>query len=91
VKTDRRGAVTMARLLRAGELAGIWILDEEHEAIRVAACGGPCYRFCTNACFPRPKSRRPGRLGKVSADDTGAGRDRRRRRAPPKGLIRQPP
>ena len=34
VKTDRRDAVTMARLLRAGELAGIWIPDEEHEAIR---------------------------------------------------------
>jgi hypothetical protein len=30
VKTDRRDAVTMARLLRAGELAGIWIPDEEH-------------------------------------------------------------
>ena len=34
VKTDRRDAVTMARLLRAGELAGIWIPDEEHEAVR---------------------------------------------------------
>jgi transposase len=34
VKTDRRDAVTMARLLRAGELAGIWIPGEEHEAIR---------------------------------------------------------
>jgi transposase len=34
VKTDRRDAVTMARLLRAGELAGIWIPDEGHEAIR---------------------------------------------------------
>lgn len=34
VKTDRRDAVTMAKLLRAGELAGIWIPDEEHEAIR---------------------------------------------------------
>ncbi len=34
VKTDRRDAATLARLLRAGELTGIWIPDAEHEAIR---------------------------------------------------------
>jgi len=34
VKTDRRDAITLARLLRAGELAGIWVPDEAHEAIR---------------------------------------------------------
>jgi transposase len=34
VKTDRRDAATLARLLRAGELAGIWVPDEAHEAIR---------------------------------------------------------
>jgi len=34
VKTDRRDAVTLARLLRAGELTGIWVPDEVHEAMR---------------------------------------------------------
>jgi transposase len=34
VKTDRRDAATLARLLRAGELTGIWVPDEEHEAVR---------------------------------------------------------
>ena len=34
VKTDRRDAMTLARPLRAGELAAVWVPDEEHEAIR---------------------------------------------------------
>src|SRR4051812_34279827 len=34
VKPDRRDAATLARLLRAGELGGIWVPDEAHEAIR---------------------------------------------------------
>jgi transposase len=34
VKTDRRDAATLARLLRAGELAAVWVPDEEHEAVR---------------------------------------------------------
>lgn len=34
VKTDRRDAQTLARLLRAGELAAVWVPDEAHEAIR---------------------------------------------------------
>src|SRR5688572_737306 len=34
IKTDRRDAAMLARLLRAGELAGIWVPDEEHEAMR---------------------------------------------------------
>lgn len=34
VKTDRRDAQTLARLLRAGELAPVWVPDEAHEAIR---------------------------------------------------------
>src|SRR5829696_7747622 len=32
VKTNRRDAVTLARLLRAGELTPIWVPDEVHEA-----------------------------------------------------------
>ena len=34
IKTDRRDALKLARLLRAGELTGIWIPDEEQEAMR---------------------------------------------------------
>lgn len=34
VKTDRRDAMTLARLLRAGELEPIWVPDEAHEAVR---------------------------------------------------------
>jgi len=34
VKTDRRDAVKLARLLRAGELTSVWVPDAEHEALR---------------------------------------------------------
>ena len=34
MKTNRRDAVTLARLLRAGELTGIWVPDAVHEAMR---------------------------------------------------------
>lgn len=34
VKTNRRDAVTLARLLRAGELTTIWVPDAIHEAVR---------------------------------------------------------
>ncbi len=34
VKTNRRDAVSLARLLRAGELNGIWVPDTVHEAVR---------------------------------------------------------
>ena len=34
VKTNRRDAVTLARLHRAGELTTIWVPDLGHEAIR---------------------------------------------------------
>jgi transposase len=34
VKTNRRDAVTLARLHRAGELTGVWVPDRVHEAIR---------------------------------------------------------
>jgi len=34
VKTDRRDAITLARLLRAGELTGVWVPDKEQEAVR---------------------------------------------------------
>lgn len=34
IKTNRRDAVTLARLYRAGELTGVWAPDEAHEAVR---------------------------------------------------------
>jgi transposase len=34
VKTNRRDALTLARLHRAGELTAVWVPDEVHEAVR---------------------------------------------------------
>jgi len=34
VKTDRRDAVTLTRLHRAGELTAVWVPDQEQEAVR---------------------------------------------------------
>jgi transposase len=34
IKTDRRDAVTLARLCRAGELTAVWVPDKEQEAVR---------------------------------------------------------
>ncbi len=34
VKTDRRDAMSLASLLRAGQLTAVWIPDETHEAVR---------------------------------------------------------
>lgn len=34
VKTDRRDAIKLARLLRAGELDAVWVPDAAHEAMR---------------------------------------------------------
>jgi transposase len=34
VKTNRRDAQSLARLLRAGELTAVWVPDETHEAVR---------------------------------------------------------
>jgi transposase len=34
IKTDRRDAINLAKLHRAGELTPIWIPDQTHEAIR---------------------------------------------------------
>ena len=34
VKTDRRDSMTLARLLRAGELTSVWVPDEVQEALR---------------------------------------------------------
>ena len=34
VKTNRRDGLSVARLLRAGELTAVWVPDERHEAMR---------------------------------------------------------
>jgi transposase len=34
IKTNRRDAQTLARLLRAGKLTSVWVPDETHEAVR---------------------------------------------------------
>jgi transposase len=34
IKTDRRDAITLAKLHRAGELTAVWVPDQAHEAIR---------------------------------------------------------
>ena len=34
IKTNRRDAVTLARLLRADELTAVWVPDTTHEAVR---------------------------------------------------------
>ena len=34
IKTNRRDATALARLLRAGELAAVWVPDPAHEAMR---------------------------------------------------------
>src|SRR5262252_2662664 len=34
VKTNRRDAVGLAKLLRAGDLTAVWVPDERHEAMR---------------------------------------------------------
>jgi transposase len=34
IKTNRRDAVTLAQLHRAGELTGVWTPDPAHEAVR---------------------------------------------------------
>ena len=34
VKTDRRDAFKLARLLRSGDLTPVWVPDEDHEALR---------------------------------------------------------
>jgi transposase len=34
VKTNRRAAIALAKLLRAGELTAVWVPDDGHEAMR---------------------------------------------------------
>jgi transposase len=38
IKTDRRDAINLAKLHRAGELTSVWVPDPAHEAIRDLVC-----------------------------------------------------
>jgi transposase len=60
VKTNRRDAPQLARLLRAGELTAVWVPDEAHEAMRdlvrarqVAAEDMRCKRQAISSMMPR--------------------------------------
>src|SRR5512132_3174633 len=46
VKTNRRDAVTLAKLLRAGELTAAWVPDPMHEAIRDLGRAKRLSRIC---------------------------------------------
>jgi len=40
VKTNRRDAIALAKLFRAGELTAVWVPDEGYEAMRDLVRGG---------------------------------------------------
>jgi hypothetical protein len=82
VKTNRRDALTLARLLRAGELTAVWVPDPVHER-RCATWSGrarPRWRRCAGRASsapglpaaPRPGLRRP--QGVVARPPALAGR-----------------
>src|SRR6185312_10018009 len=56
IKTNRRDAVTLARLHRAGELTGVWAPDAAHEAVRDLArareAAADDLRRKRQSCFP---------------------------------------
>jgi hypothetical protein len=56
IKTNRRDAVTLARLHRAGELTGVWAPDPAHEAVRdlvrAVSRRGTIFRENASSCFP---------------------------------------
>jgi transposase len=59
IKTNRRDAVPLARLLRAGELTAVWVPDATHEAVRdlvrarggrPRTCGASASSCCRSCC-----------------------------------------
>ena len=54
VKTDRRDALMLAKLHRAGELTAIWIPDAAHEAMRLVPSELPPGAASDGAASPRP-------------------------------------
>jgi transposase len=80
IKTDRRDAITLARLLRAGELTAVWVPDEGHEAVRdlvrarrqakddlTAAKLTVELSAASGATLPRPFDLEPGALALAGA------------------------
>jgi transposase len=55
VKTNRRDAVSLAKLLRAGELTAVWVPDERHEAMRDRS--GPVQTARQRCCPVRAPAR----------------------------------
>ena len=59
VKTDRRDAVMLAKLHRAGELTAVWVPDAAHEAmrdlVRARAAAMRAVRTNRSMRWPRPK------------------------------------
>ena len=56
VKTNRRDAVRLARLLRSGDLTPVWVPDAVHEAIR------PCQEIFYPPGFYRKLTRKTDHL-----------------------------
>jgi len=81
VKTNRRDALTLVRLLRAGELTAVWVPDPTHEAMRdlvrartaaMEAVRRARQQLQGAPAAPRPGLRRP--QGVVARPPTLAGR-----------------
>jgi transposase len=76
IKTDRRDAVALAALFRAGELTAVWVPDEAHEAMR----GLVRARTAATGALPRARRRllsfllRHGRVWPTVGGWTGAHR-----------------
>jgi len=56
VKTDRRDAVELARLLRSGDLTSVYVPSVEHEAVRDVCRARDAARLTLKAAKLRPKS-----------------------------------
>jgi len=53
IKTDRRDAINLAKLHRAGELTPVWVPDQAHEAIRDLAYRRISKRPCRSGRWRR--------------------------------------
>jgi transposase len=74
VKTNRRDALSLARLLRAGELTRVWAPDERHEAMRDLAGSASADR--KRLVLPPPGARRAGQARPGRGGAVGGASDR---------------
>jgi transposase len=70
VKTDRRDAVELARLLRSGDLTAVYVPTVENEAIRDLCRARDAARVTLKAAKLRLKAR-PSRSRSVDAQRAG--------------------